>query len=89
MVELAKFMGVSASAITNLVDGLANMELIKREYSPYDRRIIIASLTEKGKKVILKIKHQFEELLGKILKEFTPEEREKLLELSEKMEKLL
>ena len=89
MVELARYLNVSASSVTSLVDNLVKMNLVEREFSPSDRRVIIATLTEKGKKTILRIRNQFRQLLKEILEKFLPEEREKLLELSEKMEKLL
>jgi len=89
MVELAKYLEVSASAITGLVDNLVRMGLVKRKFSPSDRRVIIASLTDKGKKVVTRIKDQFRNFLEEILKKFSPEERKKLLELSDKMEKFL
>ena len=89
MVELARFLQVSASAITSIVDNLVKMGMVKRHFSLEDRRIVLVSLTRKGKDIITRIRREFRELLENILEKFTPKEREKFLELSEKMERLL
>ena len=89
MSEVADYLFVSPPAVTGLVDKLVKINLVKRSFSSSDRRIIIISLTKKGKAVISKIKSQFESLLLSILKEFSPEEKKSFLEVTEKMEKLL
>ncbi len=89
MVELARYLRVSASAVTSLVDNLVKMGFLKREFSPADRRVIITSLTAKGRKTVLRIRSQFCKLLENSLEKFTSKERKKLLELIGKMEQLL
>lgn len=89
MSEVAAYLFVTPPAVTGLVDKLVKTNLVKRKFSSSDRRIIMISLTEKGKSVISKIKNQFNDLLLTILKEFSPEEKESFLKITEKMEKLL
>ena len=48
--ELAISYCTSRSTITGVVDSLEKKELIKREFSLNDRRVIYVQLTEKGKK---------------------------------------
>ena len=89
MSEVASYLFVTPPAVTGLVDKLVKMDFVDRGFSSSDRRIIIVSLTTKGKTIISKIKNQFNELFFAILKEFSPEERKSFLEVTEKMEKLL
>ncbi len=89
MREVASYLFVTPPAVTGLVDKLVKMNLMDRQFPSSDRRIIIISLTAKGKTVISKIKNQLNELFLAIFKEFSVEERKKFLELTGKMEKLL
>jgi DNA-binding MarR family transcriptional regulator len=89
MSEVAEYLFVSPAAVTGLVDKLVKMRFVKRTFSSSDRRIIVISLTEKGQKVISKIKNQLNELFLGIFKEFSPTERKNFLGITEKMEKLL
>ena len=89
MSEVADYLFVSPPAVTGVVDKLVKMSLVKRSFSSSDRRIIIISLTEKGKAVISKIKSQFESLLLSVFKEFSSEEKKSFIEVIEKMGKLL
>ena len=56
--ELAGKFCMSSSAVTQLVDGMVKEKLLKREEDGKDRRRIAVSLTEKGKKVVLKAKKE-------------------------------
>ncbi len=49
--DLVKMLGVTPGAVTQLVDGLVEMDLVRREEDASDRRIIRIKLTEfaKGK----------------------------------------
>jgi len=47
--EAADFLGISKSAITQLVDPLVEKALISRQTDPVDRRIVRLTLTAKGR----------------------------------------
>jgi len=89
MREIADYLFVTPPAVTGIVDKLVKMQLVHRSFRSSDRRIIIVSLTQKGKNVISKIKNQSNELFLAILKGFSPKEKKNFLEVTEKMEKLL
>lgn len=89
MREVAEHLFVSPAAVTGLVDKLVKMGFIYREFSSSDRRVIIVTLTEKGKKVISKIKSQTSRLFLKIFKKLSAQEKNIFLKITEKMEKLL
>lgn len=50
--ELGEFLVVTRANITGLVDGLVKDGLVRRIDHPEDRRMVLAELTEKGKKFI-------------------------------------
>ena len=47
--DLAEMLGVTPGAVTQLVDGLVEMDLVRREEDTEDRRIIRIKLTELAK----------------------------------------
>ena len=85
MSELAEHLLVSRAAVTGLVDKLVKTGFVKRKFSCEDRRIIMISLTEKGKIVISKIKKQFNSLLVSAFNKLSSEEKKQFMEMSEKM----
>jgi DNA-binding MarR family transcriptional regulator len=89
MREIADYLFVTPPAVTGLVDKLVKIGLARRDFSPSDRRIIIVSLTSKGKSVISKIKSQADGLLFSFLKKLSAQERKNFLNITEKMEKVL
>lgn len=89
MREIADYLFVTPPAVTGLVDKLVKMELVQRDFSPSDRRIIIVSLTPKGKAVISKIKSQSGELFVSFLEKLSAQERKTFSKITEKMEKFL
>lgn len=50
--DVAQTMGVTSGAVTSLADRLYKQELITRERSKKDRRVVELSLTTKGKEII-------------------------------------
>ncbi len=49
MARIAGALGVKLPTVTGIVDRLVERGLVKREDSPQDRRVVLASLTEGGK----------------------------------------
>lgn len=49
---LAKELELSPSRLTRILDSLESRSLIKRELSPLDRRSMLVTLTEKGRKMV-------------------------------------
>ena len=75
--QLAHFISVKPSAITIFVDKLVEMNLVKRETSKTDRRVINLSLNESGEEMLREILAKHNALLTKKF-EFTQEELEDL-----------
>lgn len=49
--ELARGMGLSNSRLTRILDGLVDKEVVTREVSSQDRRVIIVELTPRGREI--------------------------------------
>lgn len=55
MTELSEKVSVTCANITKLVDGLEADEIVVRDRKPGDRRVALAVLTEKGKRLMREI----------------------------------
>lgn len=55
--DLSEFLGVSKSAVTQLLDPLVDKGLVRRQNDPKDRRIVRLSLTPKGSQTLKKLSH--------------------------------
>ena len=53
--DIAGFLGISKSAISQVIDPLADKQLVSRQDDPKDRRIVRLSLTASGKAKINKL----------------------------------
>lgn len=81
MTDLAKMFKISLPTATVLSDKLVNLELVQRQESKTDRRIVNISLTEKGKAFLKKamiIRHQ---KMNKLLEYLSLEDRKELLRI--------
>lgn len=85
MSNIAKDMGITTSAVTGLTDRLIRSKLITRTRGIKDRRIVIVSLTEKGKDLIKRIFNQRQQMMRRVLSVLTPKEREIYLSLIKKI----
>lgn len=76
---LAEALGVSARAITGLVDGLAATGFVTREPHPDDRRAILVTFTEKGKQAVLSLTEQQREFSRELFASMPAERLDGLL----------
>lgn len=56
--QIARFLGVSKPAVTQLVDSLVRRKLIARRTAKHDRREVDLSLTEKGKQAFQAVRNE-------------------------------
>ncbi|MBM7564082.1 MarR family winged helix-turn-helix transcriptional regulator [Paenibacillus sacheonensis] len=56
--DVAKFLGVTSGAATGLTDKLVALELIERTRQEEDRRVVLLTLTAKGKAIVGQIWNQ-------------------------------
>jgi len=79
MTQVADQASLSLSSITLIVDKLVKMELVKRERSDEDRRVVYATLTEKGQKVYQAQIAHIHQVMRKILTTLNEEEQVQFL----------
>lgn len=81
MTELADKLDLSHGAATGLVDRLDKLNLIKRERSEDDRRVVYVTLSDAGQQLIKRVNSKRHAILGTILQDLTPQERQTLLKI--------
>lgn len=63
--EAAKHLNVTIPAITHRINSLEKLGYVVRAQSPNDRRVILISLSDKGRQMVSKLKNsQFEKIRG-------------------------
>jgi DNA-binding MarR family transcriptional regulator len=72
--ELALAADVSPATAAEMLDGLAASGLVERTRSPDDKRIVLTSLTDRGKELIDERRARYEPLWAAALAEFSDAE---------------
>jgi MarR family 2-MHQ and catechol resistance regulon transcriptional repressor len=78
MKEIAKYMNVSHSRITHLVDNLISKKYIERISCKNDRRVYYANITEEGKKIAYIFRQKSIKMYEKMISAI-PEEEQKVI----------
>lgn len=77
--ELGEYLVVTRANITGLIDGLVKDGLVRRIDHPEDRRMVLAELTDKGKKFISWFAPHHQELVKRIGSCLAADEKTKLV----------
>ena len=85
MREIAAPLGLASSTATCIIDRLVNKNLVLRERSEKDRRIVKVKLTKAGKHICQKRRSGFIKLCRNMLNRLTPEEQTIYLSLTRKI----
>jgi len=85
MSSVAKWMGITTSAVTGLTDRLIRAKFISRVRGIKDRRIVLVSLTDKGKDVVKKLQLYREKTVRKAFRNLTEKEQTEYLRLIRKI----
>ena len=85
MSELARELGITMGAATSIVDRLIKAGLVKRERSTEDRRVVLVSLSKKGRRMMEEVHKVTLELMANLLSRLSAREREAFLSAYEKM----
>jgi DNA-binding MarR family transcriptional regulator len=72
--DLAETAELSAATVTQMLDGLEAVGLVERERSDHDKRVVITSLTVRGREVVEEHRARVEPRWRAALDEFSPEE---------------
>ena len=66
-------------AATRIVSDLVDRELLERGHDPADRRVVLITITDKGRRVLEEVHEEGATMLTDILTLMTPDEREVLI----------
>jgi DNA-binding MarR family transcriptional regulator len=72
--EIAVAADVSAASATEMLEGLARAGLVERVRSDRDRRVVLSSLTERGRELVEARHARFQPRFEAALADFSPEE---------------
>ncbi len=78
--ELARWQHVGPSAISSLVDGLVARGLIERQQDPSDRRAVLLSVTDVGRRIVEQGLGTLLEAVQQLLEPLSEEERQQLVD---------
>lgn len=82
---LADHLGISASATTQIVNGLVKSKLIKRTPDTVDRRKVFLTLSSGGTTLLAKMKQGMQKSLAELFQPLSDAELRQLVRLQEKM----
>ncbi len=85
MTDLARLAGVTTSSMTTMIDKLVTRGLVKRRRKNSDRRVVVVSLTERGKKAYREHGQVHAKVGEEILALMDADERRVVLSLYEKI----
>ena len=77
--HVAGLLGVTPSTVTSVVDGLTQRNLVERRADPSDRRRVMLSLTDDGRRMLVRGDDVVGERLGGLLQRLEPAEAEQVL----------
>ena len=72
--RLAAHAELSPATATQLLDGLEALGLVRRSRSTTDRRIVVCSLTDEGRRLITEKRERWEGTFREMMSGFSPEE---------------
>ncbi len=83
--ELSRALGIGSGGVANLLSVLDRKEYISRSISPKDRRIIIVSITEAGRKAITDLRCRIQTRLEDLLKALGEDDTRELIRIYERI----
>lgn len=84
-IDLAESVGLSASGVTRLLNPMEKIKLIQKEINPRDARVSLVKLSKTGERVFKEAFVSFEESANSLLQTLSPNQLDKLLELTKKL----
>ena len=85
MGEIAKSLGLTMSAATGIVDKMIKVNLVRRERSPEDRRVVKVALLKKGLETAERMQKLRKDMISDMYSVLTDDEREQYLKLLRKV----
>lgn len=89
MTEIAEHLRIPLNTVTGVVNRLEKKEIILRERSKEDKRIVTIVLTDKGKIFLKKEMKELERYFSKVMNSLTEQEKETLSNVVGKVFRIL
>ena len=86
-ISVCNRLNIDSSAMVAALDKLEKLGLVERRPSPNDRRQRALYLTQKGEVTLTETEHKIAKQERELLKDFTPDERDTLLQLLERFDR--
>lgn len=83
LVDLAAELGLDTSTLSRTIQGLVMLEMVNRQINAKDRRYVVLSLTEQGRRVVDKINALYNAHFNGIFELLPEDRREVILEAVE------
>lgn len=83
--ELADRMLVRSPGVTRLIDRIEKKQLVKRERSAEDRRVVLCQITKKGRNLLDKMDDPIKDMNNTIVKNLNNDQLEELIKLLKKL----
>jgi len=80
LVDLAEFLGLDTSTLSRTIQGLVMLGLVNRQINEKDRRYVVISLTEQGRKVFNEIEDRYNGYIARVLDLLPADKQETILE---------
>ncbi len=87
--QIARQEGIGQSAATRMVARLESLELVRRERSAPDRRVVMVSVTERGRAELEYMREQSRRVMREVLRDLNARELRQLSQASEALELLI
>jgi DNA-binding MarR family transcriptional regulator len=81
--------GITSGAVTGMTDKLVSMGLIQRERSETDRRVVLFTITEKGRETIKRIRDQRFNRITELFRQISNSELETTISVFNKIADIL
>ena len=88
MSEMARELAVTTPSVTGLVDQLIRRGLVSRRHDDKDRRRVLVSLTDAGRKALDDVWEAIVDLVARLLEGISEEDRESLVTAAERVHAL-
>lgn len=88
MSEMARDLAVTMPSVTGLVDQLIRRGLASRRHDDKDRRRVLVSLTDVGRKALADVREAMVDIVARLLEGISEEDRESLVIAAERIHAL-
>lgn len=83
--DISNRIGITSGAVTGMTDKLVNLQLINRDRSEEDRRVVLLSLTDRGRKIVEDIHSHRLERMRILMSELPVEEITQMVQMFNKI----